>query len=96
MQNLLHILKQHLAYTIKKYKPAAETYKWAADQLSVNITDTILVAAHGWDITGALQAGMQAAFVEREGQSLYPLSPEPLFIAKDIVDIANKLVDHYK
>ena len=82
--------------TIKKYKPAVETYKWAADQLSVNITETLLVAAHGWDIAGALQAGMQTAFVEREGQSLYPLSPKPSFIAKDIVDIANKLIDHYK
>ena len=82
--------------TIKKYKPSLETYKWAAKQLSINVGDAMLVAAHGWDIAGALQAGMQAAFVEREGQSLYPLSAKPQFIGKDIEDVANKIVSHYK
>ena len=82
--------------TIKKYKPALETYKWAAEQLSANVSDAILVAAHGWDIAGALQAGLQAAFVERKGQALYSLSPRPQFIGKDLVEIANKIVSHYK
>lgn len=82
--------------TIKKYKPALETYTWATKQLSVDVTDAMLVAAHGWDIAGALQAGMQAAFIEREGQSLYPLSPKPTFTGKDLVDIANKIIAHYK
>ena len=81
---------------IRKYKPDLETYKWAAKQLSVNVSDAMLVAAHGWDIAGALQAGMQAAFIEREGQSLYPLSPKPAFTGKDLVEIANKIIAHYK
>lgn len=33
--------------SIKKYKPALETYQWAAKQLSVNISEVMLVAAHG-------------------------------------------------
>lgn len=82
--------------SIKKYKPALETYKWATEQLSVNVSDAILIAAHGWDIAGALQAGMQAAFIERKGQSLYPLSPKPAFTGKDMVEIANKIIAHYK
>ena len=81
---------------IRKYKPDLETYKWAAKQLSVNVSDAMLVAAHGWDIAGALQAGMQAAFIEREGQSLYPLSPKPGFTGKELVEIANKIIAHYK
>ncbi len=64
--------------------------------MSVNVSDAMLVAAHGWDIAGALQAGMQAAFIEREGQSLYPLSPKPAFTGKDLVEIANKIIAHYK
>jgi 2-haloacid dehalogenase len=82
--------------TIKKYKPALETYTWATKQLSVNVTGAMLIAAHSWDIAGALQAGMQAAFIEREGQSLYPLSPKPAFTGKDLVEIANKIIAHYK
>lgn len=80
---------------IKKYKPASETYQWAASQLSVNVSDALLVAAHGWDIAGALHAGMQAAFIEREGQSLYPLAPKPQFIGKDLTEIANAVISRY-
>ena len=82
--------------TIKKYKPALETYKWATEQLSVNVSEAMLVAAHGWDIAGALQAGLQAAFIEREGQSLYPLAFNPQFAGKDLIEVANKIISHYK
>jgi 2-haloacid dehalogenase len=81
---------------IKKYKPAAETYTWAAGQLSVNVTGALLIAAHGWDIAGALQAGMQAAFIEREGQSLYLLAPTPQFTGKDLIEVSNSIIAHYK
>ncbi|WP_121354320.1 haloacid dehalogenase type II [Flavisolibacter nicotianae] len=82
--------------TIKKYKPSLETYKWAADQLSADVSEAILVAAHGWDIAGALQAGLQAAFIERKGQSVYPLAPKPTFTGKDFVDIAKQIISRYK
>lgn len=81
---------------IKKYKPALETYQWAAKQLSVTVSDVVLVAAHGWDIAGALQAGLQAAFIERKGQSLYPLSPKPAFTGKDLTKIASQIIAYYK
>ena len=81
--------------TIQKYKPALQTYQWAIQQLSVSADDVMLVAAHGWDITGALQAGLQAAFVERKGQSLYPLSAPPQVIGKDLVDVANKIISTF-
>ena len=77
--------------TIKKYKPALETYKWAAEQLSVNTAEVMLVAAHGWDIAGALQAGLQAAFIERKGQSLYTLSPSPQIVGKNLIEVVQKI-----
>ena len=77
--------------TIKKYKPALETYKWAAEQLSVNTAEVMLVAAHGWDIAGALQAGLQAAFIERKGQSLYALSPKPQIVGKNLIEVIQKI-----
>lgn len=77
---------------IQKYKPAIETYQYAAQTLGVNTTDVLMVAAHGWDIAGALKAGMQAAFIERKGQSLYSLAPKPRFIGKDLVEIAETII----
>jgi 2-haloacid dehalogenase len=78
---------------VKKYKPAPETYRWAAEQLAVDVNEVMLVAAHGWDVAGAMHAGMQAAFVEREGQYIYPLAPMPNLKGKNLVDIARLLVE---
>ena len=77
---------------VKKYKPATESYQYAAKALGVNTKDILLVAAHGWDIAGALAAGMQAGFIERKGQSLYPLVTQPGFAGKDLVEVANAII----
>jgi 2-haloacid dehalogenase len=81
---------------VQKYKPAPETYQYAAQTLGVPLQQVILVAAHGWDIAGALQVGMQAAFIERKGESLYPLAPPPQFIGKDLIDVAKQIIEKYK
>jgi 2-haloacid dehalogenase len=80
---------------IQKYKPAPESYEYAARTLGVSKSEIIMVAAHGWDIAGAMQAGLQAAFIERKGQSLYPLSPKPQFTGKDLVEVAGKIKAFY-
>jgi 2-haloacid dehalogenase len=50
-----------------------------------------MVSAHGWDIAGAAHAGMQTAYVKKDDQMLYPLAPSPMFVAKDLTDLANQL-----
>jgi 2-haloacid dehalogenase len=77
---------------IKKYKPAKETYLWAAKKLAVEPTELMLIAAHGWDIAGASHAGLATGFIAREGQSLYPLSNKPDYVASDILAMAEQLV----
>lgn len=80
---------------VQKYKPAAHSYHYAAKTLGVNKEEIRLVAAHGWDIAGALQAGMQAAFIERKGQSIYPLAPKPQLTCKDLADFAKTIIQTY-
>ena len=77
---------------IKKYKPALETYQYAAKALGVDTEDMLMVAAHGWDLAGASIAGMQTAFIERKGQALYSLASEPEYTGKDLVQIANAII----
>lgn len=81
---------------IKKYKPALESYQYAAKALGVNTEDMLMVAAHGWDISGALAAGMQAGFIERKGQSLYSLPPMPQYTGKDLVEVAKAIIEKEK
>ena len=59
------------------FKPHPHVYRWGARKMQQDIGDCMLVAAHGWDIAGALWAGMRAAFLARPGKQLYPLSPQP-------------------
>lgn len=75
----------------RKYKPHPDTYKQALTQANVKPADAMLVAAHGWDIAGALNAGMQAAFIARQGQALYPLAPKPQLTGKTLIQIAEQL-----
>ncbi len=76
---------------IGTYKPDLKTYRWAAEKTGVEVGDCMLIAAHGWDITGALRAEMRAGFLARPGKSLYPLAPEPELVGKDLRDAANLL-----
>ena len=93
---LTHFFEQALSIdALGKYKPAPETYRWAAEKLAVIPEEMLLVAAHGWDIAGASHTGLATGFVAREGQSLYCLSKDPNFIADDILKMAEKLVAAY-
>ena len=77
---------------VKKYKPAFETYQYAAKKLGVGTENMLMVAAHGWDLAGAMTAGMQTAFIERIGQALYSLEAKPQYTGKDLVVIANAII----
>jgi 2-haloacid dehalogenase len=95
--NLTDHFEQALSINaIEKYKPAAETYLWAAKKLGVKPQEMIMIAAHGWDLAGAANAGLATGFIAREGQSIYSLSSEPNYEAKDIYEMALVLVQKYK
>ncbi len=52
---------------VRLLKPAPAPYRMVADRCGVAIGDVCLVAAHAWDISGALAAGCETAFVARSG-----------------------------
>ena len=59
-----------------------------SDALEVPIGRLRLVAAHAWDIVGALRVGCSAAFVARPGKVLYPLGPQPDIVGSDFRSVA--------
>lgn len=63
--------------SLGKFKPHADVYGWAAHEMASEPAICMLVAAHGWDVAGAKWAGLQTAFVAREGQQKFPLAPAP-------------------
>ena len=79
------------ADAVQRLKPAPEPYRMVAERCGVPIGEVRLVAAHGWDIAGALAAGCRAAFVARPGAALYPHGPQPDVVAPDLTGIADAL-----
>jgi len=77
---------------IGKFKPHADMYDWGARKMGIKSSECLLVAAHGWDIAGALWAGWRGAFVSRPGAQLYPLAPKPEINEKDLSLVADKLI----
>jgi 2-haloacid dehalogenase len=81
---------------VQRFKPAPETYRMAAERLGVPIGDMILVAAHGWDVWGAMNAGAHAGFIARPGQVLIPLAPRPQIVGPTLVEVTDQILAHYR
>ncbi len=77
---------------VGKFKPFRETYEWGAKKMGIKPNEAMLIAAHGWDIAGALWAGWRGAFISRPGAQLYPLAPKPEINENNLKLIANKLI----
>ena len=80
------------ADTVGRLKPAPEPYRMAAESLGVPISEIRLVAAHGWDVVGAMRAGCAAAFVARPGKALFPTAPPPDVVGADLREVANGII----
>ncbi len=76
----------------RRLKPAREAYEAAAAELGVPVGEIRLVAAHAWNVAGALAAGAAAAFVARLGMVLDPLVPPPDVIGSDLSEVVEQIV----
>jgi 2-haloacid dehalogenase len=52
---------------VRRWKPAPEAYRHAADRCGVRPQDLMLVGVHPWDTDGAMRAGLAAAWIDRHG-----------------------------
>ncbi len=80
------------ADSVKRLKPAPEPYRMATQQLGVSINDIRLIAAHAWDVAGALRAGCAAAFVARPGMVLDPLVERPDVVGDNLEEVAGLIL----
>ena len=81
------------ADTVRRLKPAREPYEMAARELGVGGGEVRLVAAHAWDVAGALAAGCRAAFVARPGMVLDPLAAAPDIVGSDLDEVATRILE---
>lgn len=73
------------------YKPHSHVYRWAARRVGADVSECLLVAAHGWDVAGAAWAGMKTAFVARPGQQVFPLGPAPDLCISSLAELPKQM-----
>lgn len=76
---------------VRRYKPHPAVYAMAASELGLAPASLLMIAAHAWDVAGAMHAGLGGAFIARPGQVLDALAPEPDFLASDLLGLADRL-----
>ena len=77
---------------VRKFKHEAEVYGHVATELQVAPSRLRLVAAHAWDVLGAMRAGCAAAFMARPGRPLYPLADKPDIVGPDLRNVADQIL----
>ena len=76
---------------VSPWKPAAAAYKYALATCGVDAADAMLVAVHPWDIDGAMRAGLQTVWIDRNDDS-YPDYFKPSTLrATSIENLADQL-----
>lgn len=81
---------------VQRFKPHRSVYDAAAMELGITTSDMMVVAAHDWDIAGALAAGCCGVFIDRPGQVYSPALPMPTLMAADIEQAAAKITATYE
>lgn len=81
------------ADTVHRLKPAPEPYRMAAKCLGIDVGGMMLVAAHDWDVAGAMRAGCAAAFVARPGMVPNPLFEAPDIVGSDLIEVSAQILD---
>jgi 2-haloacid dehalogenase len=75
---------------VRRYKPAPEPYRMAAERLGVDPPDVRMVAAHDWDVLGAMKAGCSAAYVARTMP--FSLGRPPDVTGEDLSTVADAIL----
>jgi 2-haloacid dehalogenase len=75
-----------------KFKPAPEVYRMAAAELGVALPAMTMVAAHDWDIAGAMAVGCRGAHIMRPGMVHNPLFPPPDVAGKNFDLVTDHLI----
>lgn len=77
---------------VRRWKPNREVYLHAARSLGVEPARVALIAAHAWDVHGAKQAGLCAAWVKRQDKIYHSAMQAPDVQGGSLTAVAEALI----
>ena len=75
-----------------RWKPAPESYTFAATTVGEEPAALALVASHPWDVDGAARAGLVGAWLNRDGSDYPPYMTAPAVTASSMPTLADRLL----
>ncbi|WP_232685806.1 haloacid dehalogenase type II [Halobacterium zhouii] len=76
---------------VERFKPDVEPYRHAADEMGTPIENVSFVAAGWWDVPGAIHAGMQGVWINRQDTLWGPYETEPDLTIETFGEFADEL-----
>ena len=76
---------------VERFKPEADLYRHAADRIDVPIGNVAFTAAGWWDVPGAMHAGMQGVWINRQDTLWGPYETDPDLTVETFGDLADEL-----
>ncbi|HWN34249.1 MAG TPA: HAD-IA family hydrolase [Pseudonocardia sp.] len=80
------------AEELSSFKPPPTVYHWACERVGAEPSRTALVAAHSWDIHGAVRAGLLAGFTTRAEGGMSDVFDAPHVVAERLDDVIERLL----
>jgi 2-haloacid dehalogenase len=77
---------------VGRWKPAPEPYQHACRALGVAPSATVLIAAHPWDVHGAMCAGLRGAWLDRHSDPYPSVFLAPDASASELPALVNQLI----
>ncbi|MGW3161141.1 haloacid dehalogenase type II [Streptomyces sp. NPDC001089] len=76
---------------VRSYKPDPRVYAFAVETLRLDVSETLMIAAHTWDLEAAAREGLATALVGRKGEDPMDAPGTFDFRARDLTDLAGQL-----
>lgn len=77
---------------VQRWKPNPKVYLHAAQVAGVEPEEVTLAAAHAWDVHGAKNAGLGAAWVRRQDRQFQPAMAPPDVQGETLLDVVSDLL----
>ncbi len=76
--------------SLKTYKPKANVYNLAVENLGVNKNEILFVSSNGWDVAGSKSFGFTVGWINRLNKPVERLGIEPNYIVSNLAELADK------
>lgn len=77
---------------VQKYKPFSNVYLSVIEKEKINISETIMIATHDWDLFGAKKVGLTTGYIERKRKIFNPCYATPDFKATNLTELISQII----